>query len=282
MARRWYVPLMALPVVIATVVAVAVGVASASPGLNHHAAAARPVAVHVSPGAPMLLPPGAAMPTRSSNSNIPMTSTNWAGYVVASNRPGTFRGVSSNWVQPRANCAGVPGHRLAAFWVGLDGFGSGSVEQTGADSDCRGRIPSYQGWFEMFPAAPVFFANRIVPGDHMTASVAFRGTRTYILVLMDRTRRWSHTIVKNQAGLTRASAEVIVEAPSLETPGGPQVLPLANFGSVVWTGSRVNGLLLRRWASIQLTMVDGAHRVKCTTSGFGGGGAFVNRYVRAT
>jgi Peptidase A4 family len=279
MARRWYVPLLALPVAIGTLVAVLVGVASASPGLAHPAA--RTAAVQrVFPGSPAILPPGAAVPARGTV-NPQSFRLNWAGYVVGG-RNGEFRSVSASWVQPAAHCAGVAGHRYAAFWVGLDGWSSMSVEQTGADTDCRGRVPTYYGWFEFFPQPPGFFSNRIGAGDHMSASVTFRGPATYVLVLRDSTRRWSHTIIRSAPGRARSSAEAIAEAPSTLTASGFQVLPLANFGTVRWTGTRLNGILLRSMPRrIQITMVDNAGHVKALTSLVGGGDAFTNGYVRA-
>ena len=107
--------------------------------------------------------------------------------------------------------------------------------------------------------------------------MTFRGTRTYILVLRDLTRRWTRTIVKNEAGLARSSAEVITEAPSSNTG----VLPLADFGVVRFTSSRVNGALLRNVAPVRIIMVDGSHRDKDLTSLIGPADAFGNTWLRS-
>lgn len=45
---------------------------------------------------------------------------------------------------------GGPG-AASAFWVGLDGSSSTSVEQLGRDSDCDSGTPSYYAWYEMYP-----------------------------------------------------------------------------------------------------------------------------------
>jgi hypothetical protein len=275
MARRWWIPLMALPVVAGVGSLLAVGVASASPGLTHPAqqlAAAHPV----SPGSPMIRPSGVAAPFGANARNVTVASNNWSGYAV-SRRSGAFRSVSTSWIQPTAHCRGVAGHRFAAFWAGLDGFSSHSVEQTGTDSDCRGTSPTYYGWYEMFPAAPVFFRTKVNPGDHISASVTFSGTRTYTLVLRDITRGWTHRIVKNEAGLARSSAEVITEAPSSVSG----VLPLADFVTVRYTGTRMNGVLLRRLAPTRILMVDGSGHLKDTTSLIGTADAFGNTWLRS-
>jgi hypothetical protein len=273
MARRWYVPLLALPVAIGTVVAVAVGVASASPGLTQHTSSA--AVQRIFPGAPVIALPGAA-PSLSANST--MFSPNWAGYVVTGRR-GKFHSVSSSWIQPVAHCRGVRDQRLAAFWVGLDGWiGDHNVEQTGADSDCNASRPTYVGWYEFFPLAPVFYRNVIRPGDHMSASVTFRGTRTFVLVLTDHTRHWSHVITKNAAGKPRTSAEVIAEAPT----GSAGILPLADFGTVRFGHNTVNGTLLRRMPRIRIIMVQQfpPNAVKCRTGPVGSADAFINAWVR--
>src|ERR1700691_1053493 len=102
---------------------------------------------------------------------------------------GAYKSVSASWKEPAATCSGRS-DQYAAFWVGLDGYSSDSVEQTGTDSDCDGRTPSYYGWYEMYPADPVYFSNTVKPGDSLSASVKFSGTDTYTLVLKDSTEGW--------------------------------------------------------------------------------------------
>jgi hypothetical protein len=230
----------------------------------------------------MIRPSGGAEPSLGTNSNTTALSTNWSGYAVTGGG-GAFRTVSASWVQPRAHCAGVAGHRLAAFWVGLDGFASPSVEQTGSDSDCRGKVPTYYGWYEMFPAPPVLYRNKVAAGDHMSASVTFRGTRSYVLVLRDTTRHWVHTVTKLAAGKARSSAEVITEAPASGATG--KIFPLADFGSVRFAGARVNGKILRTLHPIKILMVGGpeAHpHLKDTTGNIGLADAFINVWIRST
>jgi hypothetical protein len=53
-----------------------------------------------------------------------------------------------------------------------------TVEQTGTEADCADGAASYQGWFEMFPAAPVFFGETVQSGDAMSASVVANGGTT--------------------------------------------------------------------------------------------------------
>ncbi len=145
--------------------------------------------------------------------NSTAQSTNWSGYAVTGGN-GAFNSVSATWVEPKAKCNGT---KYAAFWVGLDGYNSDSVEQTGSDSDCTGSSPTYYGWYEMFPANPVYYTNTVKRWRPLPRVVAFSGTDTYTLVLHDVTQGWTHKVKKTSSGDARSSAEVITEAPSSNT-----------------------------------------------------------------
>jgi hypothetical protein len=162
------------------------------------------------------------------------TSSNWSGYAVTG---GTYKTVTSNWVQPAVSCNGTA---YSSFWVGIDGDTSGTVEQTGTEADCNGSTPVYSAWYEMYPKFPVNYSNPVVPGDHFTGTVTTDGAGNFTLTLSDTTRGWTQSVAKRLRSANLASAEVIAEAPS--SSGG--VLPLANFGTVSFSGAKVNGATL--------------------------------------
>ena len=60
---------------------------------------------------------------------------------------------------------------FSSFSAGPDGDGTPTVEQTGTEADCSGGAATYQGWYEIFPNAPVFYPDPVQPGDAMSASV---------------------------------------------------------------------------------------------------------------
>jgi Peptidase A4 family len=277
MARQWCVAVTALAVVIGSAMAAA-DAASASPLLSARAASPAAAASRASPGHPMVRPGGLALPgARGTAANSEINSTNWSGYAV-SGSDGAFRSVSASWTVPAVTC--TSGDRYASFWVGLDGYGSHSrsVEQTGTDSDCAGTTARYNGWYEMYPAAPVYFRTKVSPGDHISASVTFHGADTYTLVLRDSTRGWTHTVTKNEPGPDRSSAEVITEAPSSVSG----VLPLADFGAVRFTAGRVNGKALKQLHPAKIVMIDGSGQAKDSTSALGTAGAFHNTWIRSS
>jgi hypothetical protein len=116
-------------------------------------------------------------------------SSNWSGYAATGR---TFSTVSANWVEPSVTCPG--GNQYSAFWVGLDGYSSSTVEQTGSSADCNGTSPHYYAWYEMYPAFPVNFSNTVRAGDHFSASVTHSSGSSYTLKISDTTRGWSHTV----------------------------------------------------------------------------------------
>jgi hypothetical protein len=200
-------------------------------------------------------------------------SSNWSGYA-ATGSSGSFNSVSSSWTEPAASCGGGS-DQYAAFWVGLDGFNSDSVEQTGTDSDCSGGSPDYYGWYEMYPADPVYYDNPVSPGDSMSASVSVSGD-TYTLVLTDNTEGWTQTQNISESGLSDSSAEVITEAPCCQADGNP--LPLADFGQVNYSGSTANGSSMADYNPTSIIMVGASGDQLDSTSSMDGSGDFSNTW----
>jgi hypothetical protein len=277
MARYWWIPLATLALVAGS--AVAAVVASGAPDALTYAASSAPAAA-ISPGNPMITVghggAGSAASATGSGANsarlAAVKSINWSGYAVHTSR---YRNVSATWIEPTATC--TSGKKYAAFWVGLDGYSSASVEQTGTDSDCSGKTPHYYGWYEFFPAAPVFFKTLVKPGNEMSASVTFSGTDTYTLVLRNVSRGWTHTIVKHATGLARSSAEVITEAPSSNTG----VLPLADFGTVVFSSVKVSGIPIKKLNPVEIVLANNSGRDEDSTSAIASD-RFHNTWIRSS
>jgi hypothetical protein len=189
------------------------------------------------------------------------TSTNWSGYAATGS---TFSSVSTTFTQPAVDCS--KGNGYSSFWVGLDGYDSNTVEQTGTEADCSGGVASYSAWYEMYPKYPVNFNNTVRPGDTITESVTFSGSSSFTLKLADTTRGWSQSVTKKLANAKRSSAEVIAEAPY---SGG--VLPLADFGKVSFTNSTANGSTLSNFNPVGINMVSSSGTPEATTSSLSGG-----------
>lgn len=141
------------------------------------------------------------------HSTGPDTISNWGGYVAHGE---TFTVAKASWIIADVDC--LTSHDLYAPWVGIDGDGTQTVEQTGVATDCYTGTPHHQAWYEMYPAAPVYFPDPISTGDHFTAKVTANGT-TFTLTIKDKTKGWTETVTKSMPSAQKATAEAVIEAP---------------------------------------------------------------------
>jgi hypothetical protein len=167
--------------------------------------------------------------------NDTVTSTNWSGYAVQS--ASKFTDARGTWVQPTATCSSI-GSQYAAFWVGIDGYSSSSVEQLGTDSDCTGRNkPAYYAWYEMYPANSVELSTSqypVEPGDTLTADVSVSGTA--FTLSLKSSRGWTFSTSASGSGLAQSSAEWIAESPEICSIFC-RLASLSDFGTVNFTSS---------------------------------------------
>jgi metallo-beta-lactamase class B len=139
-----------------------------------------------------------------------VTSSNWSGYAVTG-EVGSVTAVEGSWVVPTATCDGRPRNSGASFWVGIDGYTSATVEQTGTDSDCSKGSPRYYAWYEFFPDAGITIKTiSVEPGDVMSASVVYNGTEFTATITDERTQE-TFTASKAVPSAKRDSAEWIAE-----------------------------------------------------------------------
>ena len=164
------------------------------------------------------------------------TTPNWAGYDVTG---GGFTSVAASWVQPAIQTSYTSTSCHASFWVGLDGDGSTTVEQTGTSASTQNGSVSYYAWYEMFPdyEVPISGLN-VNPGDVMTATVTTDGFGDFTLTITNDTTRYHYTTDQFSDTAADYSAEIIAEAPS---SGSGIEYPLADFGTVNFTGCAIDG-----------------------------------------
>jgi len=261
MLRRWCILLAML--------ALAAGTA-----LTATSASASTTAGTFNPGGTMRLAAGASSHARGI-SNTEVSSTNWSGYAGTT---GTYTSVSASWTQPTGTCKS--GDQYAAFWVGLDGYSSSTVEQTGSEVDCVGRTAEYYAWYEAYPAASENYSNTVKPGDQFNATVTYEGSNKFSLYIDDSTRGWSHTTTVTVRGAARSSAEVIVEAPCCTNSGG--ILPLTDFGTVNITSSMANGAAIGNAGGLtEIYMADSEGRAEDSVSSLSGGENFSATWLRS-
>ena len=269
MLRRWCLPLAGIALVIGSVAAAAPAVAAG------HAPRAAAAGHLVRPTIHLIRPTGPRPMISHGFPHVDATSSNWSGYAATGRK---FRSVSAHWTEPKGHCSGTS-KKFSSFWVGIDGATSSTVEQTGTEVDCHGSRAKYFAWYEMFPAFPVNFSNRVRPGDHFSASVTHNSGAKYTLVITDHTRHWSHTVHKSLRNARNSSAEVIAEAPST---GGGRVLPLANFGTVHFSRSKANGVAIGHFRPIRIVMINSSGRRKVAVSSLFRGRNFSVKWKHST
>jgi hypothetical protein len=194
------------------------------------------------------------------------TSTNWSGYAATG---GPFTSISSSWTEPSVVCSF--GTAYSSFWVGLDGYSSNTVEQTGTDADCSSaNVAQYYAWYEMYPKFPTNLSNPVGPGDSMSASVTTDRVGRFTLTISDSSKGWTFTTTQRLKSASLSSAEVIAEAPSSRSG----VLPLANFGKVSFGPSSANNVSLATFNPDGITMASGSTTKATPSEPIGSDGSF--------
>jgi hypothetical protein len=125
--------------------------------------------------------------------------------------------VEGSWIEPTVNGSCPLWNEYAAFWVGIDGYTSTTVEQTGTDTDCSNGAPSYYAWYEFYPASSVTINSLpIHPGDVISAKVSYAsGSGKFTIKISDLTTGGSYSKSQAVSGAKRDSAEWITERPSI-------------------------------------------------------------------
>lgn len=199
-----------------------------------------------------------------------LNSTNWAGYAVTGAN-NSVKFVNASWIQPTVTCPSTATIYLDAFWVGIDGFSSPTVEQTGTLVECIAGVPYYYAWYEFYPSPLTVYTLTVNPGDTFHATVTFvNATVGFRTTVTDVTTGKGAAHTQTASTAQRNSAEWIAEAPS----GSAGIYALGNFG-VVHFGKDATGIGVTNDATIHgLTRAIGGfarstiHRIDMiTTSG---------------
>jgi Peptidase A4 family len=171
-----------------------------------HHAVAHPAAAHAfTPGGLFHQAPG-TRPAVVDGRGISY-STNWSGYAVTGS---TFTTATADWTQNAITCTSGGGETDMSPWVGIDGYSTSTVEQTGSSGDCNGATPDYYAWYEMYPRNVQIIQKTVKPGDHFTATVTHTTGTNYKLELEDITQDWTNTVTRSLSA-KNASAEAVME-----------------------------------------------------------------------
>ena len=211
-----------------------------------------------------------------------VSSTNWAGYADDNTKGNTYSTVTGKWSEPSVSCTSATS--LAAFWVGIDGYTSSSVEQDGTLAECYLGTAYYFSWWEMYPSNAIqVVGESVAPGDSISASVVKSGS-SYTLKVTDSTHSAnSFTTTQSCSSCADTSAEWIAEAPS----GSSGVEPLSNFhtwtesSATVKSGSTTG--VISTFPDDEITMINSSGTTKAKTGSLNSSGnGFTVTWERAS
>jgi Peptidase A4 family len=202
-------------------------------------------------------------------------SYNWAGYAA------TGSGVSSiagSWTQPSVTCPST-GTYYVAIWVGIDGYSSNTVEQTGTAAQCHNGKATYWAWYEFYPKSSVAIGSiAVAPGNKFTATVTYSSaTRKFTTTITDSSTGKSYSKSSAVSGAKRSSAEWIVERPEICSGGSCSLSSLADFHSATFTlaSATIGGTTgsISAFTNYAITMVNSSHKTIAKPSSLGSGGS---------
>lgn len=216
------------------------------------------------------------IPGPKSDTRLPSnqaTSTNWCGYVAASNlsKPAknAVTAVFGSWIVPAIVAAS--NDTYSAFWIGIDGYTSSTVEQIGTAHDFVSGAAQHYAWFEMYPGGSYSIGGfPLSPGDVISASVQYSGNNIFTMTLYNDTQKVSTTIPTSYTKSTtaqRSCAEWIVEAPY-----SGSILPLTDFVTGYLWGcmATINGVMASvsnpKWPNTSVEMITTAGAPKAIPS----------------
>jgi hypothetical protein len=156
-------------------------------------------------------------------------STNWSGYAVTGTK---FTNATGSWIEPTVSCNKKTDTELAAFWVGIDGYNSSSVEQIGTLAQCVDGQVEHFAWWEFYPTNDIqeIPSLKVSPGNRISTSVTFADQEFTLKITNETTgKTFTH---KGKQSAVRSSAEWIAEAPCCVS--GTTVYPVPNFGTALF------------------------------------------------
>ncbi|MCX3063165.1 G1 family endopeptidase [Streptomyces sp. GXMU-J5] len=211
---------------------------AATAGLLLAAAVVSPLGAGTAAAAADFSPYGARLAPGTTGQISPQIKDSlWGGYVAQ----GSFGRITGSWTEPHVTCNTY--NDLFAPWVGIDGYGSQTVEQTGVQTDCSSGTPVLSAWYEMYPAQPVYWNDPVSEGDSMTGTVVSNGGGSYTLTLTDNTKGWTER-TSQYLYAQNVSAEAVIESPTRSYP---------SFSELDFSGIRVDGQVFDSYSPGSLT-----------------------------
>jgi hypothetical protein len=267
MVRRWSISVAGLALVLGSLALAGPATAAST---AHHGVPQTAASHAFSPGGLFKQAPG-THPALVNGHRINY-STNWSGYAVTGS---TFTTATASWTQNAITCTSGDGQTDMSPWVGIDGYSSSTVEQTGSSGDCNGKTPDYYAWYEMFPRNVIVINKTVDPNDKFTATVTHTTGTKYKLTLEDITQGWTNTVTKSITAKDN-SAEAVMEMAASH---------LTKFGTDPFTSFTVDGQPIGSFSGSPYTIEQMEIKVSGTlcdsTSALSGSENFTTTWLNA-
>ena len=190
----------------------------------------------------------------------------WTGYVDVGHAV-TFKSVTADLKVPPVGCTSL--NSKASFWIGLDGYGSPTVEQVGISTDCFNGTPQVRAWYEMYPKGTVY-QFPVLAGDSIAMAVTYDGGSEYSLALKDLTRpasKFSKAIdCPSGQSCENLTAEAVLEADNGRNLSTFGTNGFTEFQAVTNTGVRTGLDATSSWGLAKLLMTGANGKPLATLS----------------
>jgi len=165
-----------------------------------------------------------------------LCSYNWSGYVVVG-EPDTVSAVNGSWVVAQGGCSSTVTTSVAE-WVGIDGYNSSTIEQTGTASICLNGEVSYFAFYEFNLNESVTISSvKVSAGDQINAGVSYDNRTNLFTSWIRSSGGGSNTSSEEVVSASRNSAEWIVERPEICNGQRCVLSQLADFGQASFDSS---------------------------------------------
>ena len=224
-------------------------------------------------------------PLLAGSANRRLTSSDWSGYVVATDvnnpQPLVTR-IEASWTVPRVGVSIRAS--FSATWIGIGGQFDGTLIQTGTEQDSINGVGTYSAWYELLPNDEVTIASLSVSaGDRITASISLSNptANTWLIEIHDFTGATGEQSFQNSFVYVSSmlSAEWIVERPRVNNV----LRNLADFSELTFTGcaATVGGkvVTVSSLPSIQVTMYTHNTELVSVSPLASNGSSFTVNYV---
>jgi hypothetical protein len=217
----------------------------------------------------------------------PDTSQVWSGYEPYGS---AYRGAKATFVQPTyvgtGNCTNSASE---TSWLGIGGVNTAFLTQLGTQMYLtnNGATKVYKAFYELYPnpSLNLGLTGGVHPGDSISLQISHPPNQyNSTLTMANNSTHYGIQITVLDQSYDPSTADYIDERPSISVGGTLIPLPLAQYGTVSWSGLQVQQWVEGSWAGAysqnrwQTTMKNSSGTVLSVPGTMGSGSSFVDTW----